>query len=138
MWSTKPSNMRYHVQEALKMSGKNNTKLRRLVVMAAKCENTKPSYKTRAIWSADSVTREVTGMYDKTAILLSSLYSRASTKKASNQVTSLINEINSNLIKHRNTVISPMMLLDGATKDPELYGQHTMITFIKQRQLRHH
>ena len=138
MWSTKPSNMRYHVQEALKMSGKNNTKLRRLVVMAAKCENTKPSYKTRAIWSADSVTREVTGTYDKTAIPLPSLYSRASTKKDSNQVTSLINEINSNLIKHRNTVIMCNDASGWSDKDPELYGQLTMITFIKQRQLRHH
>ncbi|APG78075.1 RNA-dependent RNA polymerase [Wuhan insect virus 15] len=53
-----------------------------IAAMAAKNENTKPGLKTRETWSGDAVTREMTTTYDRTGLVLSTLYDGASSRKA--------------------------------------------------------
>jgi hypothetical protein len=65
----------------------------RMAVMAAKSENTKPKEKVRETWSADDITRELTTMYDRQGIPLSSYYKGVTARKSDVEVNSLFNRV---------------------------------------------
>lgn len=61
----------------------------RMAVMAAKSENTKPNEKVRETWSADDITRELTSMYDRQGIPLSSYYKGVTARKSDLEVNAI-------------------------------------------------
>jgi hypothetical protein len=65
----------------------------RMAVMAAKSENTKPKAKVRETWSADDITRELTTMYDRQGIPLSTYYKGVTARKSDLEVSALFDRI---------------------------------------------
>jgi hypothetical protein len=64
-----------------------------MTVMAAKCENTKPKSKVRETWSADDITRELTTMYDRQSIPLSSYYKGVTANKSDLEVNAIFDRV---------------------------------------------
>jgi hypothetical protein len=84
---------KWSTQDVLKALKDNNANWDRLAVMAAKCENTKPREKVRETWSADDITRELTTMYDRQGIPLSSYYKGVTARKSDLEVNAMFDRI---------------------------------------------
>jgi hypothetical protein len=64
-----------------------------MAVMAAKSKITKPKSKVRETWSADDIIRELTTMYDRQGIPLSSYYKGVTARKSDLEVNAIFDRV---------------------------------------------
>ncbi|PNF41068.1 hypothetical protein B7P43_G06243 [Cryptotermes secundus] len=85
--------LKWTTTDILKALENNSDSWDRMAVMAAKSENTKPKEKVRETWSADDITRELTTMYDRQGIPLSSYYKGVTARKSDLEINALFNRV---------------------------------------------
>jgi hypothetical protein len=85
--------LRWTTADVLKALETNSYNWDRMAVMSAKSENTKPKEKVRETWSADDITRELTTMYDRQGIPLSSYYKGVTARKSDLEINALFNRV---------------------------------------------
>jgi hypothetical protein len=85
--------VKWSTQEIMDALDKGHDTWDRMAVMAAKSENTKPKEKVRETWSADDITRELTTMYDRQGIPLSSYYKGVTARKSDVEVNALFGRV---------------------------------------------
>lgn len=81
------------IMEVLKALESGSDSWDRMAVMAAKSENMKPKSKVRETWSADDITRELTTMYDRQGISLSSDYKGVTARKSALEVNAVFGRV---------------------------------------------
>jgi hypothetical protein len=84
---------RWHPQSVLAALESGTDSWDRMAVMAAKSENTKPFEKVRETWSGDDITRELTSMYDRQGIPLSSYYKGVTARKSDLEVNAIFDRV---------------------------------------------